>query len=133
MENFKNEPMTPIFCEYFGDTPRLKTIDYLITGRAFDYSISDIARGADIGRTQAYATIQELQTEGIVIPTRKHGTSQFYQFNTRSMGRKPQFLLDTYLRLLDLIKNSGDKRKNKEWLEQREKNIKTGSNKKQED
>jgi hypothetical protein len=42
---------TTIFREALGDSPVIKTLDFLIEGRGLDYSLSDIAKNANIGWT----------------------------------------------------------------------------------
>jgi len=37
-----------IFVEYFGDTPLVRILNFLILGKDFDYSMTDIAEGSHI-------------------------------------------------------------------------------------
>ena len=45
---FEDEPT--IFREIFGDTPKIRVLEYLLEGRELDHSIGDIAEGAGINR-----------------------------------------------------------------------------------
>ena len=45
---FQDEPT--IFRELFGDTPKIRVLEYLLEGRELDHSIGDIAEGAGINR-----------------------------------------------------------------------------------
>jgi hypothetical protein len=38
-----------IFIEYFGKTPFIKVLDFLIVGKDFDYPLTEIANGAGVG------------------------------------------------------------------------------------
>ena len=53
----------------------------LITGRELDYSISDIAEQAEIGRSTFYKLLDELLGNKIILPTRKYGNMQLYKLN----------------------------------------------------
>ena len=43
-----------LFKRVVGDTPKTRVLEFLIEGRELDYSISDIAEGAEIGRTTLF-------------------------------------------------------------------------------
>lgn len=88
----------PIFCEVLGNNPTVRVIDFLITGRDFDYSITDISRGANVGRNQVYEIIKNLLDEGIIIKTRDVGTSQLFKLNQDS--KKTSALINFYEKLL---------------------------------
>ena len=40
--------------QVFDNTPKIKVLEFLIEGRELDYSVSDIAEGAGIGRTTLF-------------------------------------------------------------------------------
>ena len=46
--------METLFKKALGDTPKIRVLEFLIEGRELDYAISDIAEGAEIGRTTLY-------------------------------------------------------------------------------
>ena len=53
----------------------------LITGRELDYSISDIAAQAGIGRATFYRMLDDMLKDKIIIATRKLGNIQLYKLN----------------------------------------------------
>lgn len=70
-----------LFVRFLGDSPKIRVLDMLITGRELDYSISDIAEQAGIGRATFYRMMDELLKNKIIIPTRKFGNIQLYKLN----------------------------------------------------
>lgn len=70
-----------LFVKFLGDSPKIRVLDLLITGRELDYSISDIAGQAGIGRATFYRMIDELLKNKIIVPTRKFGNIQLYRLN----------------------------------------------------
>ena len=70
-----------LFVKFLGDTPKIRVLDVLITGRELDYSISDIAGQAKIGRATFYRMLDELLRNKIIIPTRKFGNMQLYKLD----------------------------------------------------
>ncbi len=62
--------METIFTRAIGNTPKIKVLEFLIEGRELDYSISDIAEGAGIGRTTLFRAWNDLIELGIVKNTR---------------------------------------------------------------
>ena len=70
-----------LFVKFLGDSPKIRVLDMLITGRDLEYSISDIAEQAGIGRATFYRMIDELLKNKVIIPTRKFGNIQIYKLN----------------------------------------------------
>src|SRR3989344_3449630 len=73
--------METLFVKYLGDSPKIRVLDMLITGRELDYSISDIAEQAGIGRATFYRMMDELLKNKIIMQTRKFGNIQLYKLN----------------------------------------------------
>ena len=73
--------METIFRRTIGDTPKIRVLEFLIEGRELDYSISDIAEGAEIGRTTLFRIWGDLVDSGILIPTRNIGNAKLYKLN----------------------------------------------------
>lgn len=73
-----------LFVKFLGDSPKIKVLDMLITGRELDYSISDIAEQAGIGRATFYRMLDELLKNRIIAPTRKFGNMQLYRLNLQN-------------------------------------------------
>src|SRR3989338_2464811 len=70
-----------LFVKFLGDSPKIKVLDMLITGRELDYSISDIAEQSGIGRATFYRMMDELLRNKMIIATRRFGNIQLYKIN----------------------------------------------------
>ncbi len=85
-----------IFTKAIGDTPKIKVLEFLIEGRELDYSISDIAEGAGIGRTTLFRIWDDFVKLGIVNHTRDIGNAKLYKLNLANpFVRKMADLFDT--------------------------------------
>ena len=69
------------FNNFFGNSLKIKVLEFLIEGRELDYSISDIAEGAGIGRTTLFRIWDDFVELGIVKPTRVIGNAKLYKLN----------------------------------------------------
>ncbi len=74
--------METLFRKALGDTPKLRVLEFLIEGRELDYSLSDIAEGADIGRTTLFRIWRDLVNSKIVVPAKIIGNTKLYKLNT---------------------------------------------------
>ena len=70
-----------IFTKAIGNTPKIKVLEFLIEGRELDYSVSDIAEGAGIGRTTLFRIWGDFIELGIVKHTRDIGNAKLYKLN----------------------------------------------------
>lgn len=70
-----------IFTKAIGNTPKIKVLEFLIEGRELDYSISNIAEGAGIGRTTLFRVWKDLVKLNIIKPTREIGNAKLYKLN----------------------------------------------------
>ncbi len=73
--------METLFRKALGDTPKIRVLEFLIEGRELDYSISDIAEGAEIGRTTLFRIFDDLLKTKIIMPTRQIGNAKLYKLN----------------------------------------------------
>ena len=73
--------METIFTKAIGTTPKIKVLEFLIEGRELDYSISDIAEGAGIGRTTLFRIWNDLIDLEIIKHTRDIGNAKLYRLN----------------------------------------------------
>ncbi len=73
-----------LFRKVVGDTPKTRVLEFLIEGRELDYSISDIAEGAEIGRTTLFRIWPDLVDAGIVRHTRDIGNAKLYRLDTEN-------------------------------------------------
>ncbi len=77
--------METLFRHAFGDTPKIRVLEFLIEGRELDYSISDIAEGANIGRTTLFRIFNDLIKTRIIIPTRQIGNAKLFKLNLKNI------------------------------------------------
>ena len=88
--------METIFTKAIGNTPKIKVLEFLIEGRELDYSISDIAEGAGIGRTTLFRIWNDFIELNIVKNTRNIGNAKLYKLNiSNPFVRKMSDLFDT--------------------------------------
>ncbi|MFH1398745.1 MAG: hypothetical protein ABIG95_01380 [Candidatus Woesearchaeota archaeon] len=73
-----------LFREALGDTPKLRVLELLITGRGLDYSITDIAEGAEISRTTLFRIWKDLLGSGLLVHTRKIGNAKLFKLNMKN-------------------------------------------------
>ena len=73
--------METLFRKLLGDTPKIRVLEFFIEGRELDYSISDIAEGAEIGRTTLFRIWDDLIKTKIIVPTRQIGNAKLFRLN----------------------------------------------------
>jgi len=73
--------METLFRKALGDTPKIRVLEFLIEGRELDYSISDIAEGAQIGRTTLFRIWGDLIKNKIILQTREIGNAKLFKLN----------------------------------------------------
>ena len=76
--------MKTLFRHALGDTPKIRVLEFLIEGRELDYSISDIAEGAEIGRTTLFRIFDDLLKTKIIVPTREIGNAKLFKLNSEN-------------------------------------------------
>ena len=77
----KKEENKSAFLEYFGDTPKLKFLDFLIGNHFFDFNMTDMAKEASISYNSLKSFFSEFLEKGIIIKTRRVGKSDMYKLN----------------------------------------------------
>ena len=82
------------FRQIFGDSPAVKVIDFFLDKREFDYSLTDIAKNADIGWSTLHLFWKNLVTMEIVVKTRRIGRAELYKLNINSSLVKKLIDLD---------------------------------------
>ena len=75
------EQKKSIFLRTFGDTPILRVLDFLVTHRRYDYSMTDIAIHAGVGYTTLKSFWKELIKKDIIKQTRTVGKAKMYQLD----------------------------------------------------
>ena len=79
-----------IFLEYVGNSPRMKIIQYLIEGRDFDYTLTDMLN-AQVSWGTLNEIVPNLAELGIIKITRKIGKATLYKINPQNIAAK-QFI-----------------------------------------
>ncbi len=75
------EETQSIFIEYFGSSPYIKILDFLIQGQDFDYSMTEVARGAKVGWSAFIKIWARLLEKGIILYTRNIGNAKLFKLN----------------------------------------------------
>ena len=65
-------------------SPALRILDFLMNNKAYDYSKTDIAKGAGISRTTLFSVWASLEKNGLVIETREVGRAKMYKLNLKN-------------------------------------------------
>lgn len=99
-----------LFIEFMGDSPTIRVLDYLLTERDLDFSITDMAKNAGIGRTTLYRIWGSLIKNKIIIPTRIIGKAKLYKLNKDNFIIKKLLEIDDRL-ILEELKKHSEKRK----------------------
>ena len=79
---FQDEPT--IFREIFGDTPKVRVLEYLLEGRELDHSIGDIAEGASINRVTLFRLWPEIEKSKLIVSTRNIGNAKLFKLNVKN-------------------------------------------------
>lgn len=70
------------FTEDWGDLPRNRLLDFLGDHVGSDYPITELAEKSGLSRPTVYAALPDLAARGLVVETRKLGTSRMFALNT---------------------------------------------------
>ena len=95
-----------LFIEFMGDSPTIRVLDYLLTERDLDFSITDMAKNAGIGRTTLYSVWGNLIKNKIIVHTRVIGKAKLYKLNKENFKIKKLIEIDDRLMIEDLKKRS---------------------------
>ena len=94
-----------IFLEYFGDTPKLRALDFLIENHFFDYPITEIAKGSNVSYNSLVSFFSDWVKLEVVIVTRKVGKSDYYKLNLNNEFVNNIIKLDWSLTKNSALKN----------------------------
>jgi len=78
----------------FGGSPVIKVLDFLLDNREFDYSLTDIAKGAGIGWTTLHQFWSEMVSLGLVRRTRRIGRAELYKLDVNNPLSKKLIEID---------------------------------------
>ncbi len=70
-----------IITHLLGHSPKIKVLDLLIIGWRLEYSITDMAEAAGVGRTTIYRMLDSMLKDKIIVKKGKYGRIQLYQLN----------------------------------------------------
>jgi len=84
-----------LFLKTFGiKSPALRILDFLMDNKAYDYSITDIAKGAGISLTTLFTAWENLEKNGLVRETREVGRAKMYKLDLKNPVVKKFIELD---------------------------------------
>ena len=86
-----------LFLEQFGDTPRLRVIDFMIGNHFFDFPLTEIARESNVSYNSLKSFIDNFIRTGFIIKTRRIGKSDYYKLNMDNQFVKNLVKLDWML------------------------------------
>ena len=84
MLDMKFQDELTIFRELFGDTPKVRVLEYLLEGREIDHSIGDIAEGAGINRVTLFRLWPSIEKSKLVVYTRNIGNAKLFKLNMKN-------------------------------------------------
>lgn len=73
-----------IFSEALGNSPAARILDFLITGRGLDYSLTDIAQNSGVGWTSLHRIWDKLVKLNLVMHTRDIGKAKLFRINSEN-------------------------------------------------
>lgn len=73
--------MANAFLEFFGDNPNTRLLEFLLAGREFDYSLTDMAENAGVSWTTLHRIFPRFEKQKIVVKTREIGRAKLYKLN----------------------------------------------------
>ena len=87
--NKMNEDMgESSFLKLIGGSPTAKVLDFMLTGREFDYSKREIAENASISYNTLNAVWKQLLADAILVKTRRIGKQDMFKLNGDSRSVK---------------------------------------------
>lgn len=69
------------FVKTFGESPKIKVLDFLLDNRILDWSKSDMAEQTGISRATLDRFFDDLVKQKIIIKTRNIGRAELYKLN----------------------------------------------------
>lgn len=74
------------FSEFWGDSPISRVTEFLLESPEKEFTITEIAEGAGIGRTTLWEgnLLMKMANSGLIIKTREIGNSKLFKLNKNS-------------------------------------------------
>ena len=92
-----------LFLEKFGDTPKLRVLDFLIENHFFDFPMTEIARKSNISYNSIKTFFSQWIKEEIVVKSRRIGKSDYFKLNLNNVFVKALIKLDWMLTKKSLL------------------------------
>ncbi len=73
-----------LLTKFLGENPVFKIINFLIENKGMDFTKKDIIAGAGISKASLFNYWGQLETQEIVVVTRKFGKTRLYTLNSKS-------------------------------------------------
>jgi len=99
-----------LFIDVMGDSPTIRVLDYLLTERTLDFSITDMAENSRIGRATLYRIWDGLTKNKIIVHTRDIGRAKLFKLNIENPVVKKLIEIDDMLMIKELKKHSEKKK-----------------------
>lgn len=94
-----------IFLDVVGDSPTMRVLQYLIEGRHFDYTLTDLANNAGVSWGTLHVIFPKLIKYKIVKKVREIGRAKLYKINTENKIAKQFIELYDFIALGNLENN----------------------------
>ncbi len=98
-----------MFIDFMGDSPVIRILDYLLTERELDFSITDMAKNSGISRATLYRIWSSLIKNEIILSTRIIGKAKLFKLNKENPKIQKLIEIDDMLVLEELKKKSQKK------------------------
>ncbi len=98
-----------IFLEVVGDSPVMRLLQYLIEGRHFDYTLTDLAKNSGVSWATLYAIFPKLLKYNIIKKVREVGRAKLYKINEENEIARHFIKLYDYISELNLKKLEKEK------------------------
>ncbi len=69
------------FLEFVGDTPATRLLDFFITGREFDYTLTELSKKAGVSWATLYRLFPHFLKAEVFIEVRRVGRAKLYKIN----------------------------------------------------
>lgn len=70
-----------VLIEAFGNSPKMRIIDFFIDNKLFDFSKKEIIEELGMSKTTFYKVWDDIEKYGIVKVSRKYGKAKLYKLN----------------------------------------------------
>ncbi len=91
-----------LFIGFMGDSPMIRVLDYLLTEKELDFSITDLADNSNIGRATLYRLWDNLIKNKIITHTRIIGKAKLFKLNLNNSKIKKLIEIHNLLTLEEL-------------------------------